>query len=70
MDWKPYITIDPNVHHGMACITGTRIPVSVISHNLAAGLGEKEIIASYPSLDSDCIYAAIVYAADLKRFVQ
>jgi len=67
MDWKPYITVDPNVHHGKACIAGTRIPVAVVLDNLAAGLEEKEIIESYPSLDSTTIHAAIAYAAELAR---
>ncbi|HJR80672.1 MAG TPA: DUF433 domain-containing protein [Anaerolineales bacterium] len=69
MDWQPYITVDSDVNHGKASIKGTRIPVSVILDNLAAGLTEKEIIASYPSLDSDSIHAAIAYAAYIKRFV-
>ncbi|MCI0554482.1 MAG: DUF433 domain-containing protein [Anaerolineae bacterium] len=67
MDWKLYITVDPAVHHGKACIAGTRIPVAVVLDNLAAGLGEKEIIESYPSLDSNAIHAAIAYAAELAR---
>ena len=67
MDWKPYITVDPTIHHGKACITGTRIPVAVILDNLAAGVEEKEIIQSCPSLDTKAIHAAIAYAADLTR---
>ncbi len=67
MDWKPYITVDPNIHRGKACIVGTRIPVAVVLDNLAAGLEEKEIIESYPSLDSTTIHAAIAYAAELAR---
>lgn len=67
MDWKKYITVDPAVHHGKACFTGTRVPVSVVLDNLAAGLGEKEILASYPSLDVNAIHAAIAYAAELAR---
>ena len=67
MDWKTYITVDPTVHHGKACIKGTRIPVSIVLDNLAAGLEENEIIQSYPSLDSNAIHAAIAYAAELAR---
>jgi len=67
MDWKPYITVDPTIHHGKACITGTRIPVSVVLDNLAAGLREDEMLKSYPSLSSDAIHAAIAYAAELAR---
>ena len=67
MDWKSYISVEPTVHHGKACIKGTRIPVSVVLDNLAAGLEEKEIIQSYPSLNSNAIHAAIAYAAELAR---
>ena len=67
MDWKAYIPVDPTVHHGKAFIKGTRIPVAVVLDNLAAGLEEKEIIQSYPSLDSNSIHAAIAYAAELAR---
>ena len=37
MHWKDRISIDPNICHGKACIKGTRIMVSVILDNLAAG---------------------------------
>jgi uncharacterized protein (DUF433 family) len=67
MDWKSYITVDPTVHHGKACIKGTRIPVAVVLDNLAAGLEDKDLIQSYPSLDSNAIHAAIAYAAELAR---
>ena len=37
MDWKPYISADPQVMHGAVCLRGTRVPLSVILDNLAAG---------------------------------
>ena len=46
---------------------GTRIPVSVVLDNLAAGLTEEEIIQSYPALRLQSIRAAIAYAAELAR---
>jgi uncharacterized protein (DUF433 family) len=67
MDWKPYITIDPKVNHGIACIKGTRIPVAVVLDNLAAGLKAEEILESYPTLSEKAIQAAIAYAAELAR---
>lgn len=67
MNWQEYITVDPVVCHGKACIKGTRIMVSVILDNLAAGLTPEEIIASYPSLTREAIQAAIAYAAELVR---
>lgn len=63
MSWQDYISSDPKVCHGRPCIVGTRIMVSVVLDNLAAGLTIEEIIASYPSLTADGIRAAIAYAA-------
>ena len=67
MKWQNYITVDPAVCHGKACIKGTRIMVSVVLDNLAAGLKPDEIINSYPSLSYEAVRAAIAYAAELAR---
>ena len=67
MNWQKYITVDPRVCHGKACIRGTRIMVSVVLDNLAAGLAPGEILKSYPSLSIEGVHAAIAYAADLAR---
>jgi uncharacterized protein (DUF433 family) len=67
MDWKAYITIDPNICHGKACIRGTRVMVSIILDNLAAGQHIEAILKSYPSLTIEAIQAAIAYAAELAR---
>ncbi len=67
MDWREYITVDPNVCHGQACIKGTRVMVSVILDNLAASISQDEILRSYPSLSQESIQAAIAYAAELAR---
>jgi uncharacterized protein (DUF433 family) len=39
--------------------------VSVVLDNLAEGLSEAEILASYPSLTREAIRAAVCYAAEL-----
>jgi len=67
MNWTDHITVDANICHGSACIKGTRIMVSVVLDNLAAGLSIEDILHSYPSLKRDSILAAISYAADLAR---
>lgn len=67
MNWEPYITAEPDTSHGKACSRETRVRVSVNLDNLAAELGKKEIIESYPYLNSHCIHAAIAYAAYLTR---
>lgn len=70
MNWRERIEVDPSVCHGKACIKGTRIMVSVILDNLAAGVTPEEILATYPSLAALDIQAAISYAADLAREMQ
>jgi uncharacterized protein (DUF433 family) len=49
-NWKERISVNPAVCHGKACIRGTRVMVSVILDNLAAGTARSEILAGYPSL--------------------
>jgi uncharacterized protein (DUF433 family) len=67
MTWQTLITVDPAICHGRACITGTRIPVSVVLDNLAAGLSIEELLESYPSLSRDAVQASLAYAAELAR---
>lgn len=67
MNWQDRITVTPTVCHGKACIQQTRVMVSVILDNLAAGTSRDEILASYRSLTSEDIDAAISYAAELAR---
>ncbi|MDP2318824.1 MAG: DUF433 domain-containing protein [Acidobacteriota bacterium] len=67
MAWQDFISVDPAVVHGQACIRGTRIPVSVVLANLADGLTPDELIKSYPSLSRPAIQAALAYAAELAQ---
>ena len=66
-DWKSRISIDPLVCHGRPCIKGTRVWVSLIIDNLAAGSSEKEILGAYPTLTIDDIRAALAFAAEMAR---
>lgn len=61
------VSIDPAVCRGKACIRGTRIPVSVILDNIAAGVPGAEILAAYPALQPEDLSAALAYAAELSR---
>lgn len=63
MDWRERITVDPAVCHGQACIKGTRVMVSVVLDNLAAGLKDEQVLGSYPSLSMEDIQAVKCYAA-------
>ena len=67
MDWQDYITVDPSLCHGKACIKGTRVMVTVILDNLAAGLNAEEIVDSYPTVSRGAVQAALLYAAELAK---
>ncbi len=67
MNWREHITVDPEVCHGRACITGTRVLVTTILNNLAAGLDSEEITKSYPSITRESVQAAVCYAAELAK---
>ena len=67
MKWSDYISVDPAVCHGKACIKGTRVMVSVILDNLAAGASREEIRRAYPSVSDPAIQAVTAYAAELSH---
>ncbi len=67
MDFEKRITVNPEVCHGKACASGTRIMVSVILDCLAGGMSDSEILREYPSLEVEDIRAAIEYAALLAK---
>lgn len=67
MNWRDRISTDPMICHGKACIKGTRIMVSVVLDNLAAGRSRDEILRLYPTLSADDVLAAVSYAAELAR---
>lgn len=65
-NWQDRITSDPGVCHGKPCIKGTRVMVSVIIDNLAAGESRESIMRGY-NVEEEDIQAALRYAADLAR---
>lgn len=62
MMYEGFIAVDANVCHGKPCIKGTRILVSGILSQLAAGYDFDEIKAGYPELTDQHILAALEYA--------
>ena len=70
MSWQDRISVDPTICHGKACIRGSRVMVSVVLDNLAAGETSEQIAGAY-RLTLEDVQAAIAYAAELakERFV-
>jgi uncharacterized protein (DUF433 family) len=66
-NWRERITVNPAICHGRACIRGTRVTVSAVMDNIAAGIPREEILRSYPALQDTDIDAALAYAAELAR---
>jgi uncharacterized protein (DUF433 family) len=63
----PVVTTDPDVCSGQPVIEGTRIMVSVILDNLAAGLTPAEIAAEYPPLTEAQILSAVAWASRMTQ---
>ena len=56
------ITDDPNRMRGLPCIRDTRVTVSAVLGQLAAGSSVDDVLADYPYLERDDIRAALEYA--------
>ncbi len=57
------ITVDPNRMRGLPCIRDTRVTVSAVLGQLAAGSSMDEVLGDYPYLERDDVLAALEYAA-------
>jgi uncharacterized protein (DUF433 family) len=57
------ITIDPAKMTGLPCIRDTRVTVSAVLGQLAAGRNTEQILADYPYLERADILAALEFAA-------
>ncbi len=59
------ITIDPNVCNGKPTIQHKRITVQTILEFLSSGDSFEEILANYPTLTEEDIYACLRFASTL-----
>lgn len=67
MDYRRFITIEPDKRSGQPCIRGLRITVYDILEYLAGGMTPEEIVADFPELTLDDIRACLAFAADTGR---
>ena len=67
MDYRNYITIDPERRGGKPCVRGLRITVYEVLEYLASDMTEEEILADFPDLTHDDLKACIAFAADRER---
>lgn len=57
------ISIDPGKMGGLPCIRDTRVTVSAVLGQLAAGRSVQQILEDYPYLERADILAALEFAA-------
>jgi uncharacterized protein (DUF433 family) len=57
------ITVDPDRMGGVPCIRNLRVTVSMVLGQLAGGRSIDQVLADYPYLEREDIYAALEYAA-------
>lgn len=64
IDYRKYISINPNIRFGKPLVTGTRITVFDVLSWMASGMSTELIIEDFPELSIVQIQACLAYAAD------
>lgn len=59
----PRITVDPTRMNGLPCIRETRVTVTAVLGQLAAGQSIEQLLEDYPYLEREDVYAALEFAA-------
>lgn len=67
MKYEGIITIEAGKRGGQPCIRGMRITVYDVLEYLASGMTIDQILADFPYLTRDDIYACLSYAAERER---
>lgn len=70
IDYKQYITINPEIRFSKPVVIGTRITVFDVLNWLANGMTIDNIIQDYPELNEIHIKACLSYAADREHKIQ
>jgi uncharacterized protein (DUF433 family) len=67
MQLSSLVGIRPDVRSGRPCFTGTRVTVYDVLEYLASGMTAAEIVADFPELTLEHVWAAIEFAAVRER---
>jgi uncharacterized protein (DUF433 family) len=63
IEYRQYISSDPDILGGKPCIAGTRISVELILEQLALGDTVQELLDQYPHITEEQIHAALAFAS-------
>lgn len=64
LNYREYITIDPNTRFGKPILRGTRISVYDVLSWFSNGISSQEIKEDFPELGDEQIRACLAFAAD------
>lgn len=67
MDYRDFLTIEPDKRGGKPCVRGMRITVYEVLEYLASDMTEEEILHDFPDLTKEDLKACIAFAADRER---
>jgi uncharacterized protein (DUF433 family) len=70
IDYKEYITINPQIRFGKPSIKNTRITVFDVLNWLANGMSKEDILLDFPELEENQILACLAYAADREHKIR
>ena len=62
------ITLDTEICNGRPTLRGSRLMVETILELMAAGMTNEELLADYPGLEQDDLFACLWYAVQLSKF--
>jgi uncharacterized protein (DUF433 family) len=68
--YNQIISINPQKRFGKPCVRETRITVYDVLGWLSAGMTYDEIIADFPELTREDIFACLAFASQRERFLQ
>jgi uncharacterized protein (DUF433 family) len=63
INWQDHIEERKEVMMGKPVFKGTRLTVEHVLHELGTGMSYEELLENYPTLKSEHIQAAMLYAA-------
>lgn len=66
-NWKDHIESDAKVLFGKPVIKNTRVPVDLVLEKLSEGDSFDDILAAYPRLTKEDIFAVLAFSAEVVR---
>lgn len=64
INWRSHIESNPSIMYGKPVIKNTRIPADLILEKLSAGESVEDLLAAYPRITREDVYAVLAFAAE------